>query len=44
MTWWEILLVVAVGFVIFKFLVKPIFKLVGFALLALAVWWLYNNF
>jgi hypothetical protein len=35
----SILVVVAVGFLIFKFVVKPLFKLVGFIILALAAWW-----
>ncbi|MEK7613245.1 MAG: hypothetical protein AAB449_03835 [Patescibacteria group bacterium] len=44
MAWWEILALVVIGFLVFKFLVKPIFKIVGIIILALIAWWLYQGF
>lgn len=44
MPWWEILAVLVVGFFIFKFIVKPLFKLLALAALALLAWWLFNGF
>lgn len=44
MSWWEIIGLVAIGFLIFKFVVKPLFKVVGFILLALVGWWLLGGF
>jgi hypothetical protein len=39
----SIIVVVAVGFLIFKFVVKPLFKLAGFVILALLAWWLLSG-
>jgi hypothetical protein len=44
MSWWEIIALVAIGFLIFKFVVKPLFKVVGFVVLALVGWWLLSGF
>jgi len=41
MSWWAILILAVAGFLIFKFLVKPFFKLLAFAALALAVYFLF---
>ena len=43
MTWVYIAIAVAIAFLIFKFLVKPLFKLVAFAALALVIWLLLTN-
>ncbi len=40
----EILVIVAIGFLILKFIFKPLFKILAFAALALVAWWLFNNF
>jgi hypothetical protein len=42
--WWiEILAVVVVGFLILKFILKPIFKILAFAALIFIAWWLFNS-
>lgn len=41
MSWWEILILVAAGFLIFKFLVKPFLKVLAFAALAFAAYFLF---
>jgi len=41
MSWWEILILVAAGFLIFKFLVKPFFKILAFAALCIAAYFLF---
>ena len=42
--WLEILAIVVVGFLILKFIFKPLFKLLAFLALALLAWWLYSGF
>lgn len=44
MSIWGILIVVAVGFLVFKFVVKPLFKVVGLVALVLVAWWLWGSF
>lgn len=41
MSWLELLALVVVGFLIFKFLVKPFFKIVAFAALAVVVYFVF---
>ena len=41
MSWWEILILLVVGYFIFKFLVKPFFKVLAFVALGIAVYFLY---
>ena len=41
MSWWEILILIAGGYLLFKFLVKPFFKVLAFVALGLAVYFLY---
>jgi len=41
MSWWGILILLVVGYFIFKFLVKPFFKVLAFVALGLAVYFLY---
>lgn len=42
--WWGILVVVVIGFFIFKFIFKPVFKVLAFVALALFAWWLIKGF
>lgn len=44
MLWIEIAAGVVVGYLILKFVVKPLFKIIGIILLVLIVWWMYNGF
>lgn len=44
MTWIEIIALVVVGYFVLKFLVKPLFKVLGVLALVLIAWWLYNGF
>lgn len=41
MSWWVIGILVVVGFLIFKFLVKPMFKLLALAALGVAVYFFF---
>ena len=41
MSWWGILILMVAGFLIFKFLVKPFLKILAFAALCIAVYFLY---
>ena len=41
MSWWGILILVVVGFLIFKFLIKPFFKILAFVALGIAVYFLF---
>jgi hypothetical protein len=41
--WLEIAAVLFVGFLIFKFVVKPVFKIVAVVALAFLAWWLFNG-
>jgi hypothetical protein len=43
MSWLEILAVVVVGFLVLKFIFKPLFKLLALAALALIAWLLLMN-
>ncbi|MDZ4225865.1 MAG: hypothetical protein U1C66_00040 [Patescibacteria group bacterium] len=40
LTW---VVVGVVAFLIFKFVFKPLFKVLGFVVLGIAVWWFWNN-
>ena len=42
--WIEVAAVVVVGFLIFKFIFKPIFKIVAFVALALLALWMFGGF
>jgi len=41
MSWWGILILMVAGYFIFKFLVKPFFKILAFAALCIAVYFLF---
>ena len=41
MSWWGILILIVGGYLLFKFLVKPFFKVLAFVALGLAVYFLY---
>ena len=43
MSWWGILILMVAGYLIFKFLVKPFFKILAFAALCIAVYFLFFN-
>lgn len=43
MSWWEVVVLVIIGFLVFKFVFKPFFKLLAFAALAVMVWLLLMN-
>ena len=43
MEWWQIIVLVIIGLVIFKFIVKPIFKVAGLILLGFIAWWLIGG-
>ncbi|MES2203407.1 MAG: hypothetical protein V4474_03750 [Patescibacteria group bacterium] len=43
MSWLWIIGVVVVGFLILKFLVKPLFKIVAIAALLGIAWWLFHG-
>ena len=40
LTW---IIVGVVAFLIFKFVFKPLFKVLAFAVLIVAIWWFLNN-
>jgi hypothetical protein len=40
LTW---IIVGVVAFLIFKFIFKPLFKVLAFAVLVVAIWWFLNN-
>ncbi len=40
----KVLIVVVVGVLVFKFLVKPLFKVLGLLILAAAAWWFFSGF
>ena len=42
--WLEILAIVVVGFLVLKFIFKPLFKLLALVALALLAWWMYGGF
>ncbi|MEI6863780.1 MAG: hypothetical protein WCK46_00195 [Candidatus Adlerbacteria bacterium] len=44
MSWFTIGILVVVGFLVLKFLVKPLFKVVALVALVLIAWWLYKGF
>jgi hypothetical protein len=39
-----VLIVVVVGFLILRFIFKPLFKILAFAVLALIAWWFLKGF
>lgn len=43
MSWWEVAALVVIGFLVFKFVFKPLFKFLAFAALAVTVWLLLMN-
>ncbi|MBX4192516.1 hypothetical protein KW798_03465 [Candidatus Parcubacteria bacterium] len=44
MSYLTIAAVIVVGYLIFRFIVKPIFKIIGFVALALIAWWVLGSF
>ncbi len=40
---WQLAIIVVVGFLILKFIVKPLFKIVGIVALGLLAWWIING-
>ncbi len=43
MMWFQVLVIAVIGFLIFKFIFKPLFKLFAFAALALLAWWFLSG-
>jgi hypothetical protein len=44
MTWLEIAAFIVIGFIVLKFIVKPLFKVLGFLALVLIAWWFLHGF
>ncbi len=44
MSWLTIGVFIVVGFVVFKFVVKPLFKVAALAALVFIAWWVYYGF
>jgi hypothetical protein len=44
MFWLVIAVLAGIAFLLFKFIVKPLFKVVGIVILALIAWWIFKSF